>query len=292
MRSVLGMSIAAMAGVLLPAAFAAAGPPKPPKPAPAPPAPKAPKGGPAGGTTTTSIATSVPGTEDLSSTGASIDLSTVLSGKFTSGDESSAPYLTSTITDGTFNGASGVFLTLSAPGLGFAGSADYEHVNNKDLATPAWLFNLSSTSGLSQSSFSIVSTSTLPASQRGSNGFTTPSITIGGSLKASNSDTYNLGFGFDEGHGGSPPDGPGGQAEFGFGDSVTYFISGLSRSSFIPAVSSGGGSSKFTSAAAIDDSGSNLWVAGTAVPVPAPIYGAGALVLGVLAMKLRRPVAV
>src|SRR6266700_1931474 len=62
-----------------------------------------------------------------------MDVSTIIDGSFVSGDGSSKPYLT-----GVFEDVSGgVQMTLSAQGLGYAGSGNYEHVL-------AWLFNVDS----------------------------------------------------------------------------------------------------------------------------------------------------
>jgi hypothetical protein len=184
-----------------------------------------------------------------------MDLTTAIQGGFKSGDDSSSPYLTATVSDGTNNGNSGVFLTLKAPGLGFAGSGNYEHVNAKKDA-PAWLFNLTSTSGLTSSSFTVISAS-------GNSGFTLPTIAIGGSYQAGSSGNFfNLGFAFAEGK--SATDGRNGGAEFGFGDTLTYFIQGLSASSFQAATRSRGSLGTYFSAAAIDDAQSGTWIAGTA----------------------------
>ena len=196
----------------------------------------------------------------------SINMGTVLSGSFTSGDMSSSPYLNATIVNGANNGVSGVYLTMSAPGLGFAGSGNYEHVNNGGMmANPAWLFNLTSTAGLTTSDFTVIS-------KTGNSGFTTPTITIDATsvLQAGmmTSEYYNLGFAFAEGNNMATPstDGRNGGVEFGFGDTIQYFITGLTTASFHQAVTTSGGSTLDTnySAAAIDDSGPNLWVAGTA----------------------------
>lgn len=195
-----------------------------------------------------------------------IDMGTVVSGTFPTGDQSSKPYLVATITDGTNNGHSGVFLTMSAPGLGFAGSGNYEHVNQG--AGPAWLFDLKSTSGLTQSSFTLITTSTLPLADHGSNGFKLPTISIGGShqVMGDTSDNFNLGFAFSEG----ANDGQGGGAEFGHGDSIEYFISGLSTGSFEPATKTpGGGLGTYFSEARIDDG--NVSVAGVVTSTPTPL---------------------
>jgi hypothetical protein len=199
-----------------------------------------------------------------------INLDTVINGSFKSGDLSSSPYLTAAITDGTHQSVNGVFLTMSAPGLGFAGSGKYEHVNNGDeMHNPAWLFNLSSTSGLTSSSFTLISKS-------GNNGFTTPTINIGSSsiLQAANSGAYfNLGFAFAEGKGST--DGRYGGVEFGKGDSISYFIAGLRSSSFVPAILKNGHPGATYSAAAIDDAGGGLWVAGTSTPAGPSASGGG-----------------
>ena len=263
-------------------------------------------------TTSLKVASIVGGAALLAATvgsaGASVirmDLGTVLSGSFTAGDGSSSPYLVATVADTTYQGHSGVDLTLSCPGLGFAGSGLYEHVNagpgqtagpgQPQTWSPAWLFNLSSTTGISQSSFTVLATSTLPAVDKGSNGFTLPTISVGGSYADSSgptpagtkTDNFNLGFGFAEG--GSPStDGQGGGTEFGYGDSIEYFINGLSTTDFQP-----GTAGNYYSAAAIDDSGPNLWVAGTAVPgtplpEPASLAMMGAMGLGILLLPRKK----
>ena len=52
----------------------------------------------------------------------SIDLGTVTGGAFVAGDSSSSPYLHANIVNGTLGANSGVYVTMTAPGLGFAGS--------------------------------------------------------------------------------------------------------------------------------------------------------------------------
>jgi hypothetical protein len=174
---------------------------------------------------------------------------------------SSSPHLTATITDGTHQNVNGVYLTMTAPGLGFAGSGNYEHVNNG--GNPAWLFNLNSTSGLTTGSFTLIS-------KTGNNGFTTPTITIASSSTiqaAKSGDYFNLGFAFAEGK--NSTDGRYAGAEFGFGDSITYFIAGLTSSSFAPSLKNGHPDTCY-SAAAIDDANPGLWIAGTLELPPNP----------------------
>ena len=84
-------------------------------------------------------------------------------------------------------------------------------------------------------------------------------------LQAASSGAYfNLGFAFAEGKGST--DGRYGGVEFGHGDSITYFIAGLSTSSFLPATLKNGHPGATYSAAAIDDAGGRLWISGTSTP--------------------------
>jgi hypothetical protein len=174
----------------------------------------------------------------------------------------SNPYLHAAITDTTLSGNSGVSITLTAPGLGFAGSGMYEHVLG-------WQFKVSTVSGL---------TFTETAAS-GHAGFTLPTITTGSYTNDPTTDAFNLQFLFAEGH--TATDGPDGGVEFGNGDSVTYFIKGLSTSSFL--VASPG---SHYSAAQIDDAKAGTWVADSSgpvgapgVPLPATVWG-GLVLLG------------
>jgi len=209
-----------------------------------------------------------------------MNLGTVTDGGFPSGDRSSSPYLNATITDGTDNGSTGVYLKMSCPGLGFAGSGMYEHVLG-------WDFNVSSISGLTASSFTQTAKSG-NVNYSPQLGFLNPNIGWGttgspshGAYQADNSgDYYSLQFLFHE-HTTAGTDGPDGGVEFGNGDSVTYFIKGLSASSFVVATKSNGTPDTYYSAAQIDDGQANTWIAGgitTPVPEPTTMI-AGALLL-------------
>jgi hypothetical protein len=193
-----------------------------------------------------------------------IDLNQVIGGGFVSGDLSNSnPYLHAAITDTISGGNAGVSLTLTAPGLGFAGSGNYEHVLG-------WQFRVSTISGL---------TFTKTASS-GHAGFTLPVISTGTFTNDPTTDSFNLQFLFSE-NTGPATDGPDGGVEFGNGDSVTYFIKGLSTSSFL-AASPG----THFSAAQIDDAKAGTWVADSSgpvgapgVPLPATVWG-GLVLLG------------
>jgi hypothetical protein len=220
-----------------------------------------------------------------------LNLGTVTHGSFVNGDQSSSPYSVATITDGTdvINGntVSGVYLTMANPGLGFAGSGDYEHVSMGGAMNPvpSYLFELSSTAGLSSSSFTLISQSGIDGST-----FSTFAVSVGGNYSVTGSPTFNLGFTFLEGSGstdgnggGGPPNGPGrtgsyaGTVEFGALDSVEYFVKGVSSSQF---VSSNG---DYT-VAAVDDA--NMAVIGaiskttnaSSTPEPSSIVGLASIV--------------
>lgn len=196
-----------------------------------------------------------------------INMDTVLAGGFPSGDLSSKPYLRADIVDGTLGGNAGVYLTMSCPGMGFAGSGNYEHLL-------AWDFNVSSITGL---------TFTETAAS-GNAGFTLPTITTGvssghGAYQAATSGNYfDIQFAFAEGKSGT--DGQMGGVEFGFGDSVTYFISGVTSSSFRVATLSNGSAGTLFSAAKIDDANAGTWVSGTTTTSAVPDAGNSALLLG------------
>jgi hypothetical protein len=141
-----------------------------------------------------------------------------------------------------------------------------------------WDFNVSSISGLTASSFTMTAAS-------GHAGFTLPTISTGttgtpvhGSYQAASSGNYfDLKFLFAEGSKGG--DGPDGGVEFGNGDSITYFISGLNASSFVVATKSDGTAGAYTSAAKIDDANSGTWVAGNGSANTVPDAGSTMLLM-------------
>lgn len=109
-------------------------------------------------------------------------------------------------------------------------------------------------------------------------------------------DVFYLELAFAEGGGGGLPDGKFGHTEFGFGDSVTYSIKGLSASSFVVATKNGKPDTYY-SAAQVDDAKGGAWVGGstitpsTGTPLPASVWGGIALVgglAGVCALAARR----
>jgi hypothetical protein len=221
------------------------------------------------------------GYNSASASSVSINLGSVIGpGSFPSGDSSSKPYLNATIVDGTNGGNSGVFLTMSTPGLGFAGSANYEHVMQ-------WEFKVSTVPSLA----SITQTAKTDTNAGApSPYFTDPVISNTGSFTDDpTTDSFNLQFKFAEGGGGSAPDGIIGGVEFGHGDSVTYFIKGLTSSSFVV----GNPGSNYT-AAFVDDA--NVWVAGStatgggnqAVPLPSSVSSGLAMLGGMGGMYLLR----
>ncbi len=179
-----------------------------------------------------------------------IDMNAVPAGGFPAGDGSSAPYLTATITDGTYNSESGVYLTLAAPGLGTTVEGRFEHVHTD------WYFNVASIAGLTFTEISAT----------GNNGFTLPVISTAmsggtphGSYEGLYEDEYfNMRFRFAEGTG--TGDSQDGGVEFGDGDSVEYFISGLTSASFEPATLDDGSLDTYWTEAQIDDVMSGTWV--------------------------------
>jgi VPDSG-CTERM motif len=186
-----------------------------------------------------------------------IDMGTVTGGGFPSGDSSAKPYLVATITDLT---GGGVSMTLTAPGLGFAGSGLYEHVLG-------WDFNVSSTTGV---------TATETAAS-GHSGFTIPGLSTGSFQAPSgpSGDKFNLQFAFSEGMG--VTDGPNGGVEFGNGDSVTYKINGVTTSSFIVGTV-GGNPDTYYSEAQVDDANPGTYVGGVAQQAPSPTPDGGSTV--------------
>jgi len=197
----------------------------------------------------------------------SINLDTITTGNLTGDTGSSSPYLNATITDGTLSGNNGVYLSLSCPGLGFNGSASYDHVM-------AWDFNVSSLSGVTFTQTAKTDSNAGAPSPY----FTNPTISTG-SFMSDKMDNYNIKFAFSEGGGGGPPDGILGGVEFGHGDSVTYFIKGLTSSSFVVATKNGNPDTYY-SAANIDDAPYSWVAGGNASPVPEPTTMiAGALLL-------------
>jgi len=209
-----------------------------------------------------------------------MDLGSVLAGSFVNGDGSSAPYVVATFTDV----AGGVQLEITCPGLGFAGSGDYEHINQGtglllDVANSyvgaltftetAWTVDTSNPKVLG-------STITPATITQGANAYT----------GAASGQKFDINMSFAEND----------QTELGYGKTITYLITstvgGLAAADFAQLDASG----NYYAEASIDDANKGLYIGATGYSnntVPDPVstvtfLGLALCGVGVLSRKFGR----
>lgn len=188
-----------------------------------------------------------------------MNLGTVIpgTGTFVAGDLSSAPYVVATFTDVS----GGVQLVISCPGLGFAGSGNYEHIGTGS-GHDGLLLNVTDTQ-VGKLTFAYQSMTVAPTT---SNGMSLAGATIDHSFAVTQAlNGYDAGAGqkFDINMPFAEHDI---STEFGNGKSITYFITsslggGVSTADFSLKDSSG----TYYAAAAIDDANKGLYVGSTGV---------------------------